>query len=501
MADKQLPSRPKTTIEIPLPSIRKYVPGSGPPPPRISLAPPRDSTAYIIDRFILPADKDMTETSRRLVHYRIGFTDLPTVKLLIPCNEVLDYVSPRELEDWEYRNLEMKEQARLLAESQQAGPKEKKKKTPGRPAKIPMEDVGGSVLDAADGALLLAQEVGGPSLSTPQKRKPERALAEAEIGESASAESDDAAICRQLEGRGGSEDMESDDNIEVGSGSVHQRGRPHVGASMPAIETPSRLGSIARPSQDTLPQRPAIPRASSAPGSGSAASDSPSHATPLENIHPAWAQAVGRQKGSGRHAEGPGAAETSSLSSGSLARKRKGRPPNGGGSAEEKQQAKRQKIEQENELPPDEWEVRELLDDQWFIEAGTKVHKYLVLWEGDWPEDQNPTWEPEENVQDRRLINRYLQKKKAGLLKPPTSKQKTPHHYWAGARYSSVAEAFEAGIDERPGEAASGAETDADQPDEMLLVTENLKDIAPPPPGLVFDALLARHNQPLHRGS
>ncbi|KAL2176098.1 uncharacterized protein P884DRAFT_204581 [Thermothelomyces heterothallicus CBS 202.75] len=501
MADDRLPSRPKTTIEIPLHSIRKYVPGSGPPPPRISLAPPRDSTAYIIDQFILPSGKDMTATSRRLIHYHIGFTDLPTVKLLIPCNKVLDYVSPRELEDWEYRNLEKKEEerARLLAERQGAGPKEKKKK-PGRPAKIPRKDTGGSVLNAADEALLLAQEFGGPSLSTPQKRNPERALADGEIGESTSAESDDAAILRQLEGRERSADMESDDNMEVGSESVNQRALHHVGKSVSALETPSLVGrSISRPSQDTLPQRPAIPQGSSVTSSGPAASNSLSNAPNTERIHPAWAQAFGRQMDPEKHPEEPGAAETASHSSGSLARKRKERAPNGGSSAQKQQQAKKQKIRQEDGPPADEWEVKELLDDQWFVEEGTRVHKYLVLWEGDWPEDQNPTWEPAENVQDQRLINRYQQKKKTGLLKPQKNSQKTLHQYWAGARYSSVAEAFEAGIDERAGVIASGAEREADQPDEMLLVTENVKDIAPSP-GFVFDSLLARHNQAFQRG-
>ncbi|KAL2154536.1 hypothetical protein VTH82DRAFT_3212 [Thermothelomyces myriococcoides] len=500
MADDRHPSRPKTTIEIPLHSVRKYVPGSGPPPPRISLVPPRDSTAYIIDQFILPSDKDMTPTSRRLVHYYIGFTDLPTVKLLIPCNEVLDYVSPRELEDWEYRNFEKKEEerARLLAESREADPKGKKKKAPGRPAKIPMEDVCGSALNAADEALLLAQEIGGPSLSTPQKGKPERALAKAEIGESTSVESYDAAITRQLETREVSEDMESDDYMEVGSGSGNHRARPHVGSSISTIETFPRTSNAIQSSHNKLPQTPAFPQdvgASSVP----AASNSLRNASSAGNTHLAWTQVFGRKNDPKKHPERSGATDTTSISPAPSARKRRGRPPDGGSSAQKQQQTKKRKIKQDDNPPENEWEVKELLDDQWFMEDGTRVHKYLVLWEGDWPEDQNPTWEPAENVQDQRLLNRYRQKKKAGPLKSQTSKQKTLHQYWAGAGYSSVAEAFEAGIDEPAGTVTSSAEKEADQPDEVLLVTENIKDLSPPS-GFVFDTLLARYNQAFQRG-
>ncbi|SPQ18510.1 0c623dfe-873c-4570-8f9e-b50ea8616364 [Thermothielavioides terrestris] len=216
MADARVPPRRKTTIEIPLPSVRKYVPGSGPPPPRISLAPPRDSTAYIIDQFVLPADKDTTEASRRLIYYHIGFTDLPAARLLIPCNKVLDYVSPRELEDWEYKNLERKEeeQARRRAEEQRACPQ---KKRPGRSTKVPMDDVGVPALSPADEALLLAQQVAGPSLSTPQKRRLGRMLDEEDVGDTSNADSDDAAIRRQLQAEAESEGVGFEDELGLES--------------------------------------------------------------------------------------------------------------------------------------------------------------------------------------------------------------------------------------------------------------------------------------------
>ncbi|KAJ4297414.1 hypothetical protein N0V88_004336 [Collariella sp. IMI 366227] len=331
MADNHRLLRPKTGIEIPLHSVRKYVPGSGPPPPRISLAPPRDSTAYIIDQFVLPPDKDMTETSRKMIYYHIGFTDLPAVKILVPCDKVLDYVSPRELEDWEFKNMESKEEERALL----------------------MESVGASVLSPADETLLLAEEVAGPSLSTPKKRRPVVEVLDSEdMGETSNGESDDAAINRQLQADAGAEDLGLVENLEMDSESVDQLSLEY----------------------DTL------------------ASDA----------------SAGKRK---RHSTG-------------------GTKP-----ALEKPQKKsnkKQKVIPEPEPAADEWEVKDLLDDQWVVENGDKIQKYLVLWAGDWPPDQNPTWEPADNIQDQALVQRYQKKKRTGLLKTPKTTQKTLHRCLAG---------------------------------------------------------------------
>jgi hypothetical protein len=448
--------------------------------------PPRDSTAYIIDQFVLPTDKDMiAASSRRLLYYHIGFTDLPAAKLLVPCHKVLDYVSPRELEDWEYKILARKEEERalLLAKQRAAPPKRK----PGRPPKVPMEDVGVPGLSRQDDTLLLAEEVAGPSLSTPEKRRLGRVLDE-EMGDTSNMESDDAAIHRQLQGDPESEDMEFEDELEADSESVDQL---VVQYDTPSAETPPRasssvppLGELSRASSAATPTKAGLP--SYTPADQAYA---PSNGSTPGRIHPAWANAFGRQNLSEMPAKAqshnghvqqketpwslsastkqPAASRTAPIpgpsfyadagskhlsprvstpdigacpatTAGSSASKRKGQT-NGKGSSHEKQpKTKKPKIEPEPEPAADEWEVKDLLDDQWFVENGVKVHKYLVLWEGDWPEDQNPTWEPAENVVDEALLKRY-QKKKAGLLKPP-KKQKTLHQC-LGARYSSVAEA------------------------------------------------------------
>lgn len=560
MTGTSLPApRRKTTVEIPLHSVRKYVPGSGPPPPRITLLPPHDSTAYIIDQFVLPTDKDMTPTSRRLIHYHIGFTDLPAVKLLIPCNKVLDYVSPRELEDWEYQNLEHKEEerARRLAEKERAGPA---KKQPGRPPKVPLEDVGASRRSSVDEALLLAQHVAGPSLSTPKKRKPSQIPDEEEVPDS-NAESDDAAIYRQLQGDTelGYELGKSDDDLEADSDSVDQLALQHD-ASAP--ETPSRTESLGPPLQGASPpadSSTAVNETGTPSATPAASALPPSNNSGPGKIHPAWAHAFGQKsrseqpqknhsqkghatrngmplslltktqhpklsaslgtQGSAFKVAGYSNGVTSQLSTPSIgatppigsessAHKRKAQSNGKRPSQEKQQKTKRPKIEQEVEPAEEEWEVKDLLDDRWFIEQGVKVHRYLVLWAGDWPEDQNPTWEPAENVQDRDLIKRYQKKKKAGLLKPVKKTQNTLHRYLAGAKYASVAEAFEGDIDEQAGPApAADMKSDAEPPEETFLVTANAGDVmanstraAPLPTFGSFDTLLERYNQSFPRG-
>ncbi|KAM3512540.1 hypothetical protein MY11210_003803 [Beauveria gryllotalpidicola] len=121
---RQQPSRiKKIKITIPLPSRpADYVPNSGPPLRRLALQPPADSTAYIDDRILLPP-KGLAADGRPLpkrMKYIIGWRDLPAARLLVPAMDVLDYVSPHALEEWEYSmELELDaERARLAAERQ-----------------------------------------------------------------------------------------------------------------------------------------------------------------------------------------------------------------------------------------------------------------------------------------------------------------------------------------------------------------------------------------------
>lgn len=182
------PSTPKNNITIPLPSRpADYTPNSGPPLLRLSIVPPADSTAYIDDRILLPpagVAADGRPLPKRM-KYIIGWRDLPAARLLVSAMDVLDYVSPRALEEWEYSmELELDaERARLAAErealkthAQQQGLASElpKIKRPGRPPLHHTKIEAAVVAEAEDTDGEQARPRGGAmSLSTPKKRKME----------------------------------------------------------------------------------------------------------------------------------------------------------------------------------------------------------------------------------------------------------------------------------------------------------------------------------------
>ncbi|KAK3362325.1 hypothetical protein B0T25DRAFT_490234 [Lasiosphaeria hispida] len=300
MASKNTTTRRKTTIEIPLPSIKRYVPGSGPPPPRISLAPPRDSTAYIINQFILPPEKDTTVTTRRLLHYHIGFTDIPAAKLLIPANKILDYVSPRELEDWEYDYFDQREEEKArLALEKKSGVVVKGPGRPGKPSKNILDKPKLAPVVITEDALMLAKHIAGPSLSTPQKRKPERMLEDDEDDEETSnLDSDDAAIQRQLRNESGDMGFGHDIDVDTDTDSVDQvlvsystsavGNSSRASSSAPILKEPPRQ-SISGTSTPSRGGRHLSEIAPAAPASSSVVS------TPT-TLYPAWAQFLGLQR-------------------------------------------------------------------------------------------------------------------------------------------------------------------------------------------------------------
>ncbi|KAI8283427.1 hypothetical protein K4K60_002723 [Colletotrichum sp. SAR11_57] len=119
---------------------------------------------------------------------------------------------------------------------------------------------------------------------------------------------------------------------------------------------------------------------------------------------------------------------------------------------------------------------------------GKPVRYFAVRWKGNWPPDQNPTWEPESNI-PRYMTKKYL------LNNPTPVKGKngngTLDKYlspgWSQRKYSSVSEAFEGGDpevaaaqevqDEEAMEDEEEEEGEGEgEGDEMLVVTDE-----PPP--------------------
>ncbi|KAK3329851.1 hypothetical protein B0H66DRAFT_39532 [Apodospora peruviana] len=547
-------ARLKTKIEIPLPSYRRYVRGSGPPSQPITLAPVRDSTAYIIDRFVLPSAADIKPGYGRMIHYHVGFTDDPALKVLLPADKVLDYVSPRELEDWEYSNYE-----RLEAERAEDARKLSEEKKPGRPVKVggrigrpplaPQPDAPNTTTTSAaqtpsdpeQDHLDLDNQVAGPSLSIPQKRKLEHIVDDQndlDTGEeTGSVQDSDEAIRRQLYDE--VEDSERETVVPETSGF-----KPIPTAHQPSAQALSVTDQSSRASSFTPYSHPMTsapnPQIKSTPKQPPARVLHSASVTSTAKIHPAWAKSMGLENGSdsplniqtlncnstilpsggvaNRKTVGPRssqsttsiplpayalAAATAMSTTGGSARPRS-RPQTqtprlltptvetGSDSALSKRKSKKQPKSQpkekkqktiktkktlpdgedEEEVPENVWVVKELLDDQWTYENGIKVHKYLVNWAGDWPPDQNPTWEPAENIEDADLITVYQRKKKAGLLKPAKA-QRNLLSFLANKRYSNVAEAFEDGIEEAHARHARMESPAADEGEgELLAVTD-----------------------------
>lgn len=563
----------KVEIEVPIPSVKQYVGGSGPPMQKLYLVPPRDSTAYIIDRYILPPLKDTTPLTRRIPYYYIGWTDKPLAKTLIPCNRALEYVSPAEIEQWEADDYE-----RRLEEKAQ-GITSEPKKIPGkvgRPRKKPVETSPAPVVTTTEDALVLARRVTGPSLSTPQKRR-FREPDEEDPGESSNMDSDEAAIQRQIhqEGRGTlsggagtgyADDTDHDaDSVDQIPSMLSFRPTPRVEDSsrtssatpvpsgapvQPPVRALSRASSPTRGSRGLKPlpavKPPTIPSGATAQGPSSAATQLRIHPSFLQNP---WSQASRNSQnvvGASSHRAGDGLQRigengfqvktvtkpkprpqpaniqkavqqpilptgftpiaasrprvrsrpstpagpaqagtggSGMLSDASAKRKRESshKKPTVGQPKEKKAKTngkgkgkKRAESEEEdpNAIEDDVWVVKELLGDRYVNEKGSKVHQYLVNWEGDWPADQNPTWEPAANIRDDNLIAEYRRRKKAGLLKPDKS-QKTLMSFFTTPQYSNVAEAFEGDVHEQEKRPATGIESDSDESDEeKLLVTD-----------------------------
>ncbi|KAL6862612.1 hypothetical protein ACO1O0_002848 [Amphichorda felina] len=159
---------------------RDYVPNSGPSLHRITLLPPQDSTAYIIERILLPPNEiahDGKPRPKRMT-YIVGWRDLPAATLLVPAMDILEYVSPRELENWESAlEQELSEdRARLEEEkmkkiSQPVVGIEKKKKRGRPPAHAQIELAVAAELETDEDTPKSRLMGGALSLSTPQKNR------------------------------------------------------------------------------------------------------------------------------------------------------------------------------------------------------------------------------------------------------------------------------------------------------------------------------------------
>ncbi|KAI1302785.1 hypothetical protein F5Y03DRAFT_360955 [Xylaria venustula] len=135
-----------------------------------------------------------------------------------------------------------------------------------------------------------------------------------------------------------------------------------------------------------------------------------------------------------------------------------------------------------------EWEVKQLEDDSYVEIDGKLVRLFQVRWKGNWPADQNPTWEPEENIPPA-LVRKYFKDQAAKEARGSSASKKVERPIPPLKRkYSSVAEAFEGDADYPPGPSnghsgglrgEEGIERDDYAEEELLQVTEQTRNNTP----------------------
>ncbi|KAI0538105.1 hypothetical protein GGR58DRAFT_469482 [Xylaria digitata] len=209
----------KSRVEIPLPSKpRHYRPGDGPPLAPVRLSLDHDTGAFIVDKRVRPGNPIHGELKLEL-YYIVGWPDLPAARVAILATKILDYVSPRTLEDWEYKSSLEKdeEEKRVVAQkarqtertqarmssipgtgaSTPSMPGQKKRGRPSK-AKVLARHIAQQASfgdDELANVPLPPARTDGPSLSTPQKKLAQAAADLEDLEETDTNE----AISRQLQ--------------------------------------------------------------------------------------------------------------------------------------------------------------------------------------------------------------------------------------------------------------------------------------------------------------
>lgn len=423
------PSQPtRSRITVPLFSKpAEYVPGSGPPLRPISLLPTGDSTAYISERVLLPSPGPAANgrpLPKRMA-YLIGWRDLRAASMLVPAMQVLEYVSPRTLEEFEAR-LEQevddeKEKLQNELRSNLAAPQKKRKR--GRPPAH--SQIKSAVVAEPVGAVTPTKprhKKGVISLSTPQKSRltdfewlseeegsPSRQIAEEQFqslhgylpepeGGSNAAGDTNNPLARDLAYpvRNAPQTKLIHSNpmkLEQPSASPNpQTARIRIPTSADSgvrtlaanqLSLPTAVLSIDESNQSKQPIR-------LSPSSSS--SSLPPEVLPPEVPTAQAVQTIQKQ------------AENQNLPTNFTEGAKVDQKP--------KQSKKRPRSEYESarkETQEDNgWVVERIEDVEYYEVDGHGLVRYFrVTWEGDWPPDQKRTWEPEENI-PKNLVRNFF---------------------------------------------------------------------------------------------
>ncbi|KID97071.1 Chromo domain protein, partial [Metarhizium majus ARSEF 297] len=447
------PTSTKPTFVIEIKAPPKYTPGCGPALQPLRLLPPASSSAYIVERILLPSPglaADGKPLPKRMT-YIVGWHDLPAASLLVPAMDILDYVSPRTLEEWEETLEEELDQERVkLAEEKKIGFEGLKQKHKARPPTHTAIEPAAAIEPETEADDVVRPKMGAISLSTPQKRK----LADFE-GLSDNDNSPSNQLAREMFGEDGREDSwdvpsaglgNGDMRLEFVSDTVDSDGaqkpkRPYINTPVPL---PSYINRILGHATSSIEPKPAptptfkADDASQHPGhtdlvasiegttsSSSAGFNAVAGGSSFPNMsntrestrdNAAWTPAAGQANSSAKKSTRPKSAK----------KRHKQSPP----------------IEKIAEDGEPTWEVERLEDVAVYdVEGQGLVRYFFVRWAGDWPPDQQTSWEPEGNI-PRNLIRNYfkMDKKRRAKLAAQNQRQRGPPERvgWGNSNASST---------------------------------------------------------------
>ncbi|KAI0831548.1 hypothetical protein F5Y06DRAFT_202478 [Hypoxylon sp. FL0890] len=597
----------RSQIQIPVHSKPPpYRPGDGPPLAPVTIVPEDDSTAFIVDKRVLP-DTTAKGDLKLQMYYVVGWRDLPAARVNILATKIHEFVSPRQVEDFEYKTLLERDEEREIEEAEKkrkaeatAARKKKAKlehatgtptapstptgpgqKRRGRPSKAELQarqlaQQASAGKSKAIEIALPAARTSGPSLSTPQKKRTGDITTDVEEG--IDEVDPDDAIYRQLCGEGSEavQDMDVDENEEdedIPAGNIpkamstgleirsyartlwlnkdstlfkrangnlalksstshipvpeilrsnkqfppptkpptkplsSQPQRTPIPVPPPLksntvipppkpfdgkyfitpVPVPTPLGSkkeIPRPKQSggrysTTPiPVPSWPRMTSGKAETPVSIPPPQlpKATPEYHGFTPAARSSGKWPSASSYSSGDKPSQLSPIGSQHNNTERRN-------SSQSKRMPKPKNSSKKEQQGP-VWVVERLEGDRLVIVNGKRERYFKVRWEGDWPPNQNPTWEPEENI-PKGLVKQYMKRRtsRRKTTSPSHSNHNTPkrstprHPLTLKRKYSSVAEAFagDDGLDEVRNSTDSDGNSDNydgddDEGDEMFVV-------------------------------
>jgi hypothetical protein len=457
--------------------------------------------------------------------YIVGWHDLPAARVLVPAMKILDYVSPWVLEEWEYSfELELEEERAKLAEDKQREKREevhqaqqggaavrdkksrKKGQKRGRPPthKHTQIEAGAVALpETVEEASRARMKPGTMSLSTPQKTRlvdfedlsdedgtPSRQTQPARGATLPTVEDMDVGISEEEGARVDNHGHSSQKPSEIlrapkitpvplptfpQSNAGMQRNLHGMFTTMNAGSGLSSVSSSKSSTPVPLPVLPSLrPTQSMTPAPAPQPSTSQTWAS-LQNGTRAASVSVVRPPMTTvlPPVVPPSAGSTPSVSS----RPTSSNSQTGTSKPPKKRRKKAKPLLDENGAAV--WLVKRIEDDCLFDVEGKGIERlYKVRWEGDWPPEQNPTWEPAANLPEsmirnwhktapkiRARLSKGLGPKDTGKLRLPALNPKkggkmtqSKLNWNGGQKVSSVSDVFQSEADELDNDHQDGEE-------------------------------------------